>query len=78
MARGARRIAGGALGRSLPDLIWEDSLPGLLSRVLAIGAEPVPVATGAGLFGATTAPMLAVVSGSAAPRVPRLNATPRS
>jgi hypothetical protein len=32
--------------------------------VLATGSELVPVATGAGLFRATTAPMLAVVSGS--------------
>ncbi len=67
VARGARRIiggtTGGALGASLPDLIWEDELPGLLSRVLAVGAELVPVATGSGLFRATTAPMLAVVRG---------------
>jgi len=62
VARGARRIAGGALGRSVPDLIWEDSLPALLSRVLAVGSELVPVATGAGLLGATTAPMLALLS----------------
>jgi predicted Zn-dependent protease len=64
VARGARRIAGGALGRSVPDLIWEDSLPALLSRVLAVGSGLVPVATGAGLLGATTVPMLAVASGS--------------
>jgi PmbA protein len=64
VARGARLIAGGALGRAIPDLIWEDSLPDVLSRVLALGSELVPVATGAGLFRATTAPMLALVSGS--------------
>ncbi len=64
VARGARLIAGGALGRAVPDLIWEDSLPDVLSRVLAVGSELVPVATGAGLFRATTAPMLAVVSGA--------------
>jgi predicted Zn-dependent protease len=63
VARGARLITGGALGRSIPDLIWEDSLPDVLSRVLGVGADLVPVATGAGLFRATTAPMLAVVSG---------------
>jgi PmbA protein len=62
VARGVRRIAGGALERSVPDLIWEDSLAALLCRVLAVGSEPVPVATGAGLLGATTAPMLAVLS----------------
>ena len=64
VARGARQVAGGALGLSLPDLVWEDSLPALLSRVLAVGSETVPVATGAGLLGATTAPMLAVSGGS--------------
>ncbi|HKI06586.1 MAG TPA: metallopeptidase TldD-related protein [Thermoanaerobaculia bacterium] len=58
--RGARSIAGGQLGRSVPDLVWEDSLPALLSRVLAVGSELVPIATAAGLFRATTAPMLAV------------------
>jgi len=62
VARGARLVGGGALGRSLPDLIWEDALPDVLSRVLAVGSELVPIATGAGLFRATTAPMLAVVS----------------
>lgn len=60
VARGARQIAGGALGRSLPDLVWEDDLPRVLSRVLGVGSELVPLATGAGLFRATTAPMLAV------------------
>ena len=64
VARGARAISGGALGRSHPDLIWEDALPGLLSRVLGVGSELVPIATGAGLFRATTAPMLAVFSGN--------------
>ena len=60
VARGVRRIDGGALGRSLPDLVWEDDLKRVLSRVLAVGSELVPIATGAGLFRATTAPMLAV------------------
>ncbi|HEY9420450.1 MAG TPA: hypothetical protein VIW92_03465, partial [Thermoanaerobaculia bacterium] len=55
-----RQIAGGALGRALPDLVWEDDLRGVLSRVLGVGSELVPLATGAGLFRATTAPMLAV------------------
>jgi predicted Zn-dependent protease len=64
VARGARQVAGGALGRSLPDLVWEDDLPGLLWRVLGVGGELVPIATGAGLFRATTAPMLAVLGGS--------------
>ncbi|HEX4959219.1 MAG TPA: metallopeptidase TldD-related protein [Thermoanaerobaculia bacterium] len=60
VARGVRRIDGGALGRSLPDLVWEDDLKRVLSRVLAVGSDLVPIATGAGLFRATTAPMLAV------------------
>jgi predicted Zn-dependent protease len=59
-ARGVRLITGGALGRSLPDLLWEDDLRRVLSRVLAVGSELVPLATGAGLFRATTTPMLAV------------------
>jgi predicted Zn-dependent protease len=60
VARGVRLITGGTLGRSLPDLVWEDDLRRVLSQVLAVGAELVPLATGAGLFRATTAPMLAV------------------
>ncbi|HSS79474.1 MAG TPA: metallopeptidase TldD-related protein [Thermoanaerobaculia bacterium] len=60
VARGVRQIDGGALGRSLPDLIWEDDLKRVLSQVLAVGSDLVPIATGAGLFRATTAPMLAV------------------
>ena len=60
MARGVRQIDGGALGRALPDLIWESDLRSVLSRVLAVGSDLVPIATGAGLFRATTAPMLAV------------------
>jgi PmbA protein len=62
VARGVRQIDGGALGRSLPDLIWEDDLKRVLSQVLAVGSELVPIATGAGLFRATTAPMLAVAN----------------
>src|SRR5947209_1340641 len=60
VARGVRQVDGGALGRSLPDLVWEDDLRRVLSRVLAVGSHLVPIATGAGLFRATTAPMLAV------------------
>jgi PmbA protein len=62
VARGVRAIADGARGRSLPDLIWEDSLPSVLFRILGVGSELVPIATGAGLFRATTAPMLAVAA----------------
>ncbi|HEX9942759.1 MAG TPA: metallopeptidase TldD-related protein [Thermoanaerobaculia bacterium] len=62
VARGARVIVGAALGRSIPDLVWEDDLKSVLFRVLAVGSELVSVATGAGLFRATTAPMLAVAA----------------
>jgi PmbA protein len=58
--RGARQVTGGALGRSLPELIWEVDLPRILSRVLGVGSDLVPIATAAGLFRATTAPMVAV------------------
>ena len=50
VARGVRQIDGGALGRALPDLVWEDDLRSVLSRVLAVGSELVPLATEAGLF----------------------------
>jgi predicted Zn-dependent protease len=60
VARGVRQVTGSALGRALPDLVWEDALPRVLSRVLAVGSELVSLATGAGLFRATTTPMLAV------------------
>lgn len=60
VARGVRRIAGGVPGRSVPDLLWEDDLRGLFSRVLGVGSEPVPVATSWRLLGATTAPLLAL------------------
>src|SRR6185295_14359901 len=64
VARGVRAIAGGALGRALPDLLWEDDLRRVLTQVLAVGSVLVPLATGAGLFRATTAPMLAVAGAS--------------
>jgi PmbA protein len=60
VARGVRHVSGGKLARALPDLVWEDDLRRVLSQVLAVGSELVPLATGAGLFRATTAPMLAV------------------
>ena len=60
--RGVRRLEGGALGAAVPDLVWEDSLPALLARVLGVGRTAVTaVAAADPLFGATTAPMLAFV-----------------
>ncbi|HVT15761.1 MAG TPA: metallopeptidase TldD-related protein [Thermoanaerobaculia bacterium] len=61
--RGVRRIdraGSGALGAALPDLVWEDSVPSALSRVLGVGREPVAVACGDPLFGALTTPILAL------------------
>jgi predicted Zn-dependent protease len=58
-ARGVRRIEGGTLGAALPDLVWEDSLPDLLARVLGVGRTAVSVTTGDPLLGATTSPLLA-------------------
>jgi predicted Zn-dependent protease len=60
LARGVRSIAGGTLGPPLPDLLWEDALPAVLARVQALGDQPVAIATGDMLFGATAAPLLAV------------------
>jgi PmbA protein len=60
VVRGARLISGGALGAALPDLVWEDSLPALLGRVLAVGAGAVALPAGDPLLGAVTAPPLAL------------------
>jgi predicted Zn-dependent protease len=62
-ARGVHSIAGGRQGAPLPDLVWEDSLASVLSRVRAIGADAVPIATREGFLGAITAPLLAVDAG---------------
>ena len=58
--RGARRLLDGARAQALPDLVWEDSLPNVLSRVLGVGAEPVTIAGQDLLLGAVSAPMLAI------------------
>ncbi len=57
-ACGVRRLDGDRLGDPLPDLVWEDSLFDVLSRVRAVGSEPVTVARD--VLGGTTAPMLVV------------------
>jgi len=80
VARGVRRITGGALGAGLPDLAWEDRLPDLLRRVLGAGNEAttvVPSPASDPLLGAFRMPALALaaVTGLAAPR---REATPRS
>lgn len=58
LARGVRRIEGGALGAPLPDLLWEGDLRALLSGSVAVGSEPVTLPLGDGLFGGITAPIL--------------------
>jgi PmbA protein len=63
LARGVRQIAGGVLGRPLPNLLWEDSLPATLARCQALGDRPVAIATGDLLFGATAAPLLSLGAG---------------
>lgn len=77
-ARGVRRLEGGGLGEPLPDLLWEDDLRSVFQRILGIGGggvgeEAVSVPAGNGLFGAVTAPALALEPGG---RVEKL--TPRS
>jgi PmbA protein len=64
VARGVRRISSeGTLGPALPDLVWEDRLPDLLTRVLGVGNEAVPILpalAGDPLLGAFRVPMLAL------------------
>ncbi|HEX6199561.1 MAG TPA: metallopeptidase TldD-related protein [Thermoanaerobaculia bacterium] len=64
---GARRVEEGRLAEGLPELVWEDSLLRLFSRVLAVGGEPVRLADPA-FMGGTSAPML-VVDGAEALRI---------
>lgn len=67
--RGVRRLEGGALGGAVPDLVWEDHLPALLERVLGVGRTMVTSAAAPDLlFGATTAPMLALEAVDFTPR----------
>lgn len=56
---GARRIEAGRFGEGLPELVWEDSLLRLFSRVLAVGGEPVRLADPA-FLGGVSAPMVVV------------------
>lgn len=59
VACGVRRLEDGVLGAPLPDLVWEDDLQSLLTRLLGMGREAVAIPSGDPLFGATTAPGLA-------------------
>jgi hypothetical protein len=60
-------VEGGRLAGGLPELVWEDSLLRLFSRVLAVGGDPVRLADPA-FLGGTSAPML-VVDGAEALRI---------
>jgi predicted Zn-dependent protease len=57
-ARGVRLLADGGLGAPVPDLVWEDSLFDVLSRVRGVGDATVTLARD--VLGGTAAPMLAV------------------
>jgi predicted Zn-dependent protease len=59
IARNVRRLTAGAPADALPDLVWEADLSRVFDRVLAIGGDPVPLATAAG-WGATCTPSLAL------------------
>lgn len=59
-ARGVRRIRGGALAESLPDLRWEESLLGLLAHPLQLANNSCCWTREDGLFGGVTAPSLAL------------------
>jgi PmbA protein len=59
VAHGVRRIEGGALGRAVPDLVWEGSLTAVLTEVLGVGRESITVADEP-LLGAVSAPSLAI------------------
>jgi PmbA protein len=69
VAHGVRRIEGGALGRAVPDLVWEGSLTAVLIEVLGVGRESITVADEP-LLGAISAPSLAIgpVGSFATPR----------
>ena len=79
-ARGVRRITGGALGPGLPDLLWEDCLPALLTRVLGVGNQAAPVVPSPDcdpLLGAFCMPALALAAVDGLHGL-RREATPRS
>lgn len=63
VAQGVRRIEGGRLGPSLPDLDWDDRLIEALARAIAVGASSITVAGPEPLLGGTRAPALALARG---------------
>jgi predicted Zn-dependent protease len=65
VARGVRRLEGGSLGAAVADLVWEDGLASVFSRVLGVGTDAVSVQQGDDLFGAATAPLVALEPGAA-------------
>lgn len=59
-ARGVRRIEGGRMGCSVPDMQWETSLLSALARVQGIGSESVVRAMPSTPLGGISAPALAL------------------
>ncbi|HUO86146.1 MAG TPA: metallopeptidase TldD-related protein [Thermoanaerobaculia bacterium] len=59
LARNVRRLIAGAPAAPLPDLLWQTDLSALLRGPLAVGDDPVALATPDGI-GAASAPSLAL------------------
>lgn len=58
VARGVRRIQGGQLAQPLPDLVWNDSLLRVFSRLEAVGQEHSVKVSRDGVLGGTSAPSI--------------------
>jgi PmbA protein len=60
VARGVRRIERGALGRAVPDLLWDDRLESVLGRIVGVGREVVAQGGDEPLLQGISAPALVV------------------
>lgn len=58
VARGVRRIQSGRLAQPLPDLVWNDSLLRVFSRLEAVGSERSVKVSSDGILGGTSAPSI--------------------
>lgn len=63
VARGVRRVRGGALAEPVADLEWSGSLETVLGELAGVGAERISLACH-GAWGAVTAPALALIGSS--------------
>ena len=61
VARGVRRVRGGALAEPVADLLWRGSLETVLGELAGVGADRVSLACH-GAWGAVTAPALALTA----------------